>query len=42
MLIIKPIFNNCDDYLQVFHLQVALPQSCQYPNKTKHLFHFNL
>ncbi len=42
MLMIKPIFNNCDDSLQVFHLQMALPQSYQYPNKTKHLFHFNL
>jgi hypothetical protein len=39
MLMIKPIFNNCD---QVFHLQGTLLKNYQYFNKTKHLFHFNL
>ncbi len=38
--IIKSIFNNYDDFVQVFHLKTTWSQNCQYPNKTKHAFRF--
>jgi hypothetical protein len=40
--IIKSIFNNYDDFVQVFHLKTTWSQNCQYPNKTKHPLYFNL